>query len=85
VSDMVERVARALHAMPSEAWSEVPWSVLQAMHKERLMRHARAAIEAMREPTPEMVDEAYEYALNENAAGVWRKMIDAALSSKNEQ
>ena len=82
MSEMVERVARVLHAMPSEAWSYVPWSVLQAMHKERLMRQARTAIEAMREPTPRMVDEAYAVmSYEDDADRVWRLMIDAALST----
>lgn len=40
---------------------------------------ARRVIAAMREPTADMVEEAWAYALAEDAAGVWRDMINTAL------
>lgn len=46
-------------------------------------RHAAliitAALEAMRDPTEAMIDAAWADALAEDALGVWRSMIDAAL------
>jgi hypothetical protein len=42
---------------------------------------ACAAIEAMREPSLAMIDAAREEVLVADTSGVWRKMIDAALSS----
>jgi hypothetical protein len=48
------------------------------MHSEYLII-ARAAIEAMREPTPEMLpDEMYEKTYRH----IWQKMIGAALREK---
>lgn len=87
MSEMVERVARALHSDPSEGWSEMPWEELPDQHRERLLRTARAAIEAMREPTTavlvagELV--APPLALIDNSldtAVIWRAMIDAILA-----
>ena len=88
MSDMIERVARAIHFRGDDqgdgAWSHCqPW--LRMVAREQ----ARAAIEAMREPTEAMV------ASGESAASfgigkpkdeaaiprVWRWMIDASLSN----
>jgi hypothetical protein len=41
---------------------------------------ARAAIEALREPTGKMLDAAYFEVRGQSAAGVWSAMIDAALA-----
>lgn len=64
--DMIDKVAAAI--MTAQA------------HGGNLGAQARAAIEAMREPTPEMIESAWAEALGEDAAGVWRDMIEAALS-----
>lgn len=51
-------------------------------HREWYRKAARAAIEAMREPTAEMLAACYpRYGIPENPlyANVWRTMIDAAL------
>ncbi len=40
---------------------------------------ASAVIEAMREPTQEMIEGAWAYALDEDAGAVWRSMINTAL------
>lgn len=68
MSEMVKRVAKALAALPSSQREGGP----------TYDQYARAAIEAMREPTPQMLatfadgdDPAY--------AEDWRTMIDAAL------
>lgn len=71
MSEMVERVAESLRAsMPGltnpEAW---PWKTL-----------ARAAIEAMREPTEDMADAgAIETNSEEDAIECWKAMIEEAL------
>lgn len=67
---MIERVARANHATEFASGGATPEEL------------ARAAIEAMREPTAAMIKAAAEYALAEDAAGVWIAMIDAALKEK---
>lgn len=73
MSEMVERVARALANEEGYAYDPVPYN-----------RRARAAIEAMREPTDAMVD-AGGWLGGENGVGdssarvVWTGMIEAAL------
>lgn len=53
MSEMVERVARALwerHMDPDE-----PWATVDEFWRETYLEKARAAIEAMRQPTIEML------------------------------
>lgn len=95
-SEMVERVARALEPLS--------WAALGSgdtlVHKTRRtssLRKARAAIEAMREPTRNMkrygsftevtpVEGAYTQEIGEFAAAeAYTAMIDAALSSTGEK
>lgn len=89
MSEMVERVAIAIarsrgllprsDAIPQEAlWLYFP--------KEQAFKEARAAIEAMREPTKKMVDAGQDADNGENrnlgergAKEAWQLMIDAAL------
>jgi hypothetical protein len=75
-AEMVERVARAIYMVAPigvRDWVDAPASV-----REDCLVCARAAIEAMREPTDAMID----------AGGAatpriaWRAMIDAALDEK---
>lgn len=69
MNEMVERVAKAISGAPFPS----PKSLAKA----------RAAIEAMREPTEFMVGEAAR--LNHpRDRDVWRTMIDAALASPPE-
>lgn len=87
---MVERVARAIWAKATELVPDgdrVPWEDVNYGFQADILGQARAAIEAMREPTPDMLkgsggwDEKIHW--NEpfpNALGHWRAMIDAALS-----
>lgn len=71
MSEIVERVAESLRAsMPGlvnpEAW---PWETL-----------ARAAIEAMREPTQEIINAGSDYMPGAGySEGAWRAMIDECL------
>lgn len=77
MSEMVKRVAKliALEAIGSDYPIDAPLD-----GKTRSLTAAalaRAAIMAMREPTAEMVDSSYY----EDAASLWRHMIDAALGT----
>lgn len=88
--DMVERCAKAAY----EAWIanvrelEMAWDELPRDHIERLMDAQRAAIAAMRKPTPEMLDAgANEFRLlriDNFEQEVWDAMIDAALTSSEK-
>lgn len=51
VTDMVEKVAKALH---EAAYAAVPWDKLADWSKERWRNYARAAISALMEPTEDM-------------------------------
>lgn len=83
VESMVERVARAIEGEIDivEMVSASP----EAIRRLRATRIARAAIEAMREPTDAMVDTAWaeigEHG-DADVAVIYANMIDAAL---NEQ
>ena len=80
---MVERVARAMsvadgfhpEAVSNDEDGEPAWKIYEGM--------ARSAIEAMREPTSWMLNEAVQ--LSEDQAGnvagheYWHRMVDAAL------
>ena len=84
---MIERVALALKAKIGEAFDATPipgspaewgdWSATGGMLN--LEDVARAAIEAMREPTQEMLRAGWAAAHDEDAGDCWRDMIDAAL------
>lgn len=97
---MVERVARAwfsvepLGTNSSDIYaialtrkiSDKKWAAMSSYDKECILRCARAAIEAMREPTPAIVDagfdfmDAYRADIAAYARECWQAMIDAALS-----
>lgn len=74
MSEMVERVARKIGDELSLHKQGLDWVDKDGP----IQRAARAAIEAMREPTQEMVTVA-EKQWSAYAAPVWRAMIDAAL------
>jgi hypothetical protein len=104
MSEMVRRVAAAIHDVPN-VWrrvnkvrndgfiyeigydhdagavvAEVYSDYTDAMSAQLRLQgamHARAALAAMREPTPEMIRAGCSAATN---IGAWRLMIDAALS-----
>ena len=83
MSEMVERVARAMCAAAEDDWD---WSVFYIVDandtaetgREVYRDMARATIEAMREPTDAMLlaDPRREMDLSEES---WEAMIDAAL------
>ena len=79
--DMVERVAFAIAKARRAA-------EIERVKPSQLYDHlARAAIAAMREPTPEMVHVAYDHWQNTEAANMtttYTAMIDAALTSSEK-
>ncbi len=74
--DLVERVARAMFVVESDDPDD-PGVWEYAAENYRAL--ARAAIEAMREPTEAMIDAGAIYADCNGAHGAWQAMIDAAL------
>lgn len=85
MSEMIERLARALHGcvMQQDA-DQAPWEKLSQPVKQECLLMARAAIEAMREPTNAMIEAADgEYRDDDRRAlvGEWQTMIDVALRS----
>lgn len=83
MSEMVERIARAILAVdyPEDAGSD-----LEEMWWERrgdaYLAYARAALEAMREPTEQMAQAGLSPTyiwVDETAEPIWRRMIDEAL------
>ena len=78
MTDKIEQVARAIQ----KEHSSVEWRTLNDFAKDAWHRDARAAIEAMREPTEEMAQAGYQVAhgtYSDEGEIVWRAMIDAAL------
>ena len=66
MSDMVERVARAIFASFDE--------ITEPEEREDCLKIARDAIEAMRDPTDDMLQAAQD----RDAKYIWHEMIDAA-------
>lgn len=77
MSEMIERVARAIDpaAFSYDAirWY---WELWAEKRQQKARENAAAAIEAMREPTDEMVEEG---AGRGNVRVTWSMMIDEAL------
>jgi hypothetical protein len=84
--DMVERVARGMYEAEPDAHRFPDWDKLTADDelRRRFLRQARAAIEAMREPTEAMLrsgtDHDAEGGGTGNPLAIYTAMIDAALS-----
>ncbi|MGY2995426.1 hypothetical protein [Mesorhizobium sp. URHB0026] len=91
MNEMIERVARAICKESGQ-----PWEASTVDYREICIGFARAAIEAMREPTEQMTKAAcveadkhgYYHTRGyfdvEEAEYSWRAMIDAALSPASE-
>jgi hypothetical protein len=82
MSEFIERVARAL----CESAGHNPQGKHQVNGGEEenwsfFVRAACAALEAMRDPTQSMIEAARDDLLIADAVGVWRTMINTALSS----
>lgn len=85
-NDMIERVAKALSTFDESNFPKFvksDWEKLTPLARSAYRRRARAAIEAMREPTRMMIDAGAsgcgEDSINV-AMGAWDAMIDAALA-----
>lgn len=80
MSEMVDRVAKALMC---SLHGHDDFSNAHPAMQAAYLRQARAVIAAMREPTDQMLDVAYDRDDWDDAcshAEAWRVMIDAALS-----
>jgi formate dehydrogenase maturation protein FdhE len=95
---MVERVAKAMHAAYEAAAKVNGWATneqcrvafddLPAENKATMYASARAAIEAMREPSEAMIataDDVYDQCTDTGDfyGFIWRAMIDAALAEQS--
>lgn len=82
---MIEQVARALAfaSLDPETRVAVDMDKHFPFVRDFYMAQARAAIQAMREPTEEMLDRAPTW--RDDAARYHRAMIDAALSETSEE
>lgn len=80
MTEMVERVAKAIAEHGGSNWEtclKAPGQRMAGMYRAM----ARAAIEAMREPTVEMCrDAAWDDYGPDECQTCWRAMIDAALA-----
>lgn len=79
---MIERVARAIYEKRNGQGCR-PWSIQTNSHKRAYLDDARAAIEAMREPTPKMV---HVVAANwgRRTWSEYNEVIDAALQEPSK-
>ena len=77
-SEMQERLAKAIYEGRNGRGC-APWGRLPGSHKAPYLADALAAMEAMREPTPGMLDAGVAYALNVTLerAGGWSEYIRA--------
>lgn len=78
---MIERVAQAIYE-DRNGRGCIPWNKRPAAHKAPYLSDARAAIEAMREPTETMVTAGLRSGPEGYVKGDWYFMIDAALKEK---
>lgn len=82
MSEMVERVARAINVL-TMSWSDDDEMVVRAQNKVR--EQARAAIKAMRQPTDGMIAVGVEEWCctpdepDKDVSSIWRAMATAAL------
>lgn len=82
MNEMIERVARALFEEEWDDKSSDPWESAEEDEREAWRKSARAAIEAMREPTAAMEDAmegVTEYGGHISPSNAWHAAIDAAL------
>lgn len=77
---MIERMARAMRELDrSKApanWNR--WESAKPEHRQRYLERARAALEAMKEPTDAMLAASGQYN-KDRMAEVWRAMISKAM------
>lgn len=76
MSEITDRAGKALYEISVKGWSSSP------IKEHDLNDFVRAVIQAMREPTKEMLKAGAEGSGEDSeavAGGAWRAMIDAAL------
>ena len=79
---MIEQLAKAIHARNDHGST---WNDLDIYSKNEYREDARAAIEAMREPTSEMFETAaYYLGGSDRVRAVWYDLIDAMLEKDEE-
>jgi hypothetical protein len=84
MSEMVELVARAMAEKQRgwDVWDEISDdSDTDYIGKNEFRDLARAAIEAMREPTEMMMDAGHGEILEQSTLPVWQAMVDEALKT----
>lgn len=74
MTEMIDRVAEALAKVSATAQTQVAFS-----------DYARAAIQAMRTPTQDMLLAGRHYPETRREWGIWQAMIDAALVQTNDK
>jgi len=90
MSEMIERVAEAIYLAHIKNYAglakqpEGKWEQLADWQKDYGRAQARAAIEAMREPTDAMIEAGWQdgmagFGEGEECEPVWHAMIDEAL------
>lgn len=94
---MIERVAKAIYEKQPAMKAmyppiPIPWDQASEVWRAPFLNFARAAIEAMREPTEGMVDAAYrvsvfgadlhDFVAHDCSGPVWEAMIEEALTEK---
>ena len=93
MTDMIEQVERAVYAsLKVEGFSHQDFDLLNTFQKTQVNKMARAAIAAMRNCTPAMLDAGSaahpaggyvrETLLTDIIEAEWRAMVDAALEEK---
>jgi hypothetical protein len=95
MNNMIERVAKAMHGSVN-TWTAIPqtWDRLNSTERSAFHLAARAAIAAMRDCTPAMLDAGTtahprgytrETLLTDIIEAEWRVMCDAALECSTKQ
>lgn len=82
MSEMIERVAKALYDISLRKMNSAEWEDAGSFTQDTKRREARAAIEAMREPTRDMIDAAATVDRYAEPGEEWGPMIDTALREK---
>lgn len=85
MDDLLERMSRA---MEPEVWIAVDRGYVSREKAQPCLDKARKGLEALREPTPSMLDAGYvaeaNLSTNEPPGEIWQAMIDAALAQGTE-
>jgi len=90
---MIEQVASALYARfphgqlvedraGRQALTGIPWEQLGSASRVRWLEDAKAAILALKQPTPAFLERAAPRGDAANASQMWQHMIDAALAEE---